>query len=360
VAFPGDILEKRKNREEGRLSYDDEGYSDVSPLHVATRTVRVPDIERMEIDTLEKPVSAKSKDLSGFIDRRLFELDLMEMIETESVKTDLILFINGAERMAPGAQILAGLFKGQEGVGVNERLRKTRPCPTDYFHFLVEDQEVEMVDCEMVAEAKAAADKETSCVFGGKEAIGWATMLAESALTSTMEEGDAEMTDVADSAVVIVSSDEEDVVMLEGGSFKIEEHVSHEMKTEDFGVEPIAMPTKDGSCNKDVEQAASPAGMAGKPGGISKPSSVCKAVDVDLTVSSPLRPINGTAMEVEELLQVSESPPARRREIFAQAISEKVTNLEMAGAVLGKASAFLNGDSEVIVIGDSSQSSEAS
>lgn len=356
LSFPDDVLSKRKDREEGRLSYDDEVYGEDLPSPVAKRTVRLPEAEMTDTaHEPEKAVSVTKTDLGGFIECRLFELDLMEMIQVESTKTDLIFFIDGVERMPPCDSFLVKLFKGQRGIGVNERFKKIRPCPTDYFQYLVTGEEAEMIDCEMAAEEKAAAaGKGTSGAFDGKEAVGSVMMHEEPALTVDTKDADAEMADAAASAVIIISSDEEDAVMLEAGSPKFEESLP---RMGDFEAGATAAPATDGSGTKGVPQKAPPGALAETPDGGFKSYSICKAAHVDLTVSSPPRPTDGTTMEVEASPQASESPASRHIKPFAQVISEEV---EMAGTATAKAPAFSDEDGEAIAISDSSQPSEAS
>ncbi|KAG7287739.1 hypothetical protein NEMBOFW57_007253 [Staphylotrichum longicolle] len=355
LSFPDDVLSKRKDREEGRLSYDDEVYGEDLPSPVAKRTVRLPEAEMTDTaHEPEKPVSVTKTDLSGFIRCRLFELDLMEMIQAESTKTDLMFIIDGVERMPPCDSFLVKLFKGQEGIGVNERFKKIRPCPTDYFQYLVTAEEIEMIDCKMATEVDAAAVKGTPGAFDGKEAVGSGMMHEEPALTVATKDADAEMADVAASAVIFISSDEEDAVMLEAGSPKFEESLP---RMDGFEAGAIAAPATDGSGTNGVPQEALPGALAETLDSGFKSSSICEVVHVDLTVSSPPRPLEGTTMEIEASPRTSESPASRHIKPFAQAIHEEV---EMAGTVTAKAPAFPEKDGEAIVINDSSQPSEAS
>ncbi|KAK4041183.1 hypothetical protein C8A01DRAFT_34802 [Parachaetomium inaequale] len=205
MAFADNLMIRQRDPAEGRLSYDDVPQS--SPTkHSASSSV----VGGMDVEVPEKAASEKSEDDSHADHNQLLELDVLEMIRIESVKTDLLLLVGGVERLPLSVPFLDKFFKGQESVWVNEALTKTRPCSTDFYAFRIEDeQQIETIDCEMIAEMEAAEGVEQLCVSGNEE--DWEMMTLEPAHSVTGDEGDAVMADAEPTGVD--SADEENLAI---------------------------------------------------------------------------------------------------------------------------------------------------
>jgi hypothetical protein len=162
----------------------------------------------MDVEVPERAVSEKRENDPGANYNQLLELDILEMIRVESVKTDLLLLVGGVERHPLSVPFLDKFFKGQETVWVNEALIKTRPCSTDFYSLRVEDEQlVETSDCEMVAEVEAAEGVEQLCASASEEDSEMLTL--QPARSATGDEGDAVMADAEPTGAV--SDDEENM-----------------------------------------------------------------------------------------------------------------------------------------------------
>ena len=159
----------------------------VSPATPSPPTLSPPTLPSLpmstvvEVDGVETTISLESEDAGCAIEDQLLELELAltQMIQTESVKTDLLLFVNGIERLPPYHPSLLELFRDRESVWVNEASRKTRACPVDFFCFLDEEEKVEVVDCEMAMEVGTIKEEAPIWVVIDEEAADSSSALVE-------------------------------------------------------------------------------------------------------------------------------------------------------------------------------------
>ena len=173
-----------------------------------------PTSKVVEVCGVKQTVSLKNEDAGCAIEDHMLELALAEMIQIESVKTDLLLFINGIERLPPYHSSLFELFSGRESVWVNEVSRKTRPCPVDFFCFLDEEEKAETVDCEMAMEVETIKEEAPVWVLIDEEAADSSSGLVE------QEEKQAENVDRGRVAVKVETLKDEEpaCVLLDEGA----------------------------------------------------------------------------------------------------------------------------------------------
>ncbi len=368
----GNAVKERKSRAEGRLAYHDEAFRDSLP---DKRRNPSPSLSKLlDVGEAKEPVPARNKDAGRIVEAELLEQHLAEMIRTESVKTDMLLFVNGVERLPPYHPSLPALFRGREVVWVNEPLNKTRPCATDYFPFLVEEEPVEIVDDEMGPEVVVIEDDDddddSDCVLiDDIRAAGPATGLMELSFPTRAVNGDVEMTDVEQPPTDRACADGADLKMLqksllparmeEGDSenviaesaavneldvelsamfaaaqtLRIEEPASNEAKLENVEARAIAMPTFDGSAPDGAVEMATPPPMDGEPGTFAETrvipvdSSPWKTVGVQPSVCLPPRPVGSPRIGAESMPVVVEKP----RAVPDESAAEDADDSEMAG-----------------------------
>lgn len=255
--FLDDLMSGRKDQEEGRLSYDDEVDGDAPLSSPVTRTVRSPSVEVMEIDRPEACVFKVDKRSAQAIRDQSLKLAVLDMIRVESVKTDLLLFINNVEHLPPLNPFLAQLFKSQQSIWVNKTLKKTRPCPTDFFEFLVKDEQIESTDCEMVDAIRVINDDGQMSVCAEEEAVDSDMVLVEPAPTVIGKNEDNEMLDVV---LAAVSAMEANSVGAATGSVPVEK--LNEADKGETGAETIETFPSDEYRSEGVRQETAPAMVA--------------------------------------------------------------------------------------------------
>ena len=214
---------------------------ELRPYSLSSLTPSPPPTSKVvEVGGVKQAVSLKNEDAGCAIEDQLLELALAEMIQTESVKTDLLLFINGIEHLPPYHPSLFELFSGRESAWVNEVSRKTRPCPVDFFCVLDEEEKAETVDCEMAMEVETikeeapvwvlideeAADsssglveqeeKQAENVDRGKMAVEEETLKDEEPACVLLDEGAADSAAVPRKPALAAAATEEDEDMADG------------------------------------------------------------------------------------------------------------------------------------------------
>ena len=184
------------------------------PIPSPPTPTSLPMSKVVEVGEAETPISLKSEHASCAIEDQLLELALAEMIQTESVKTDLLLLVNGVERLPPYHPFLLELFRGRESVWVNEASKKTRACPVDFFCFLDEEERAETVDCEMTMDVENVKEKAPVWVLIDEEAADSSSALVE------QEEKQAENVDRGEMSVEAgaLKDDEPACVLLDVGA----------------------------------------------------------------------------------------------------------------------------------------------
>ncbi|KAK3901940.1 hypothetical protein C8A05DRAFT_34371 [Staphylotrichum tortipilum] len=152
-----DLLRREKNQaDEGRLSYDDEVDDDPQSPLPESQVFGSPAEGKMDVDDLVRPRSENANGAAPATEDESLEFEVLEMIQTESKKTDLLFLVNGVEHMSACDPTVVKLFEGQENIFINGALGKARPRPTDFYELRDEgEREVGEMDCEGVHEKPA-------------------------------------------------------------------------------------------------------------------------------------------------------------------------------------------------------------
>jgi hypothetical protein len=144
VAFYGDRIVEPKKQEEGHLAYDDGSTQDFSPDNSLLKTsARLLGFE-MNIDKLEKFVFNVNENAEPHTGPRFLNfdvVDLLEMIRTESAKTDLLLLVNDVERSDLRNVPALKLFTSRDSIWIHETLNRERPRAAEFYDICWESED---------------------------------------------------------------------------------------------------------------------------------------------------------------------------------------------------------------------------
>ncbi|KAL2024007.1 hypothetical protein VTK56DRAFT_242 [Thermocarpiscus australiensis] len=309
VTFADDLVAEITNREEGRLSYYDEYDGNVPEAPFS----RSPSSEKMDIDGSVAPVFGTRGETDHAEESQLFQDELAEMIKSESTKEDLILLINGIERLPICHVFVARLFKGrEENIWFNDTITTSRASSLNFIDLPVEDEEEgpDSIDGEKPAAKEAATEQEEICEGGVEQGgSGSALMVVEPSHHADHAEDvgrdeDAIMADSEPAMAAGNSAEEITNVMLATGNLQIDESAVSETHPERTWARPNPNSFDDESLPKSAAHEAETASATQNPAGVTEGilSSIGRfasdaLVEPDGTL--PPQSAEGSAMEVE-------------------------------------------------------------
>ncbi|KAL2137425.1 hypothetical protein VTI74DRAFT_46 [Chaetomium olivicolor] len=309
--FSGDLVAMdQKNFGDGRLSYEDEGYRDMPVL--ANPSSEFRESQKTPVERPEAPISEKSGN-SALLAGDSFELEVLEMILAESVRSDLILLVDSVECLCNPS--VATLFRGQENIWVNKEVNTTRPSSSDFFEMQDDDEEEAEATEQMVFGMVDVKDKQTAAK---KDVVDSARMLIES-VGPVIAEEDAVIADAVPVVVATVASDGVDSKRIATGDVKIHEVLSNEPSSTDamigeVGVGAVIAPFDDECPSEPGTHGEGAATRLEEPEALAKIAVLSiqpgprEANDAETAGFSPLHPVDNTMMEAGMHLAANDTP----------------------------------------------------
>lgn len=156
-----ELIWRRKDPEEGRLSYEDEEMGEVTQSPSVKSAPGSPVSDGRDVVPLNISHKERVEDEDHNEYQRLWESAVLQMIREESVKTDL-LHMNRIED-PPFAHLFGGSpFLNKENVVVNSTVNNTRPSSADFYGTMNDqEQQAERCSCETGAEKGPKVSTET-------------------------------------------------------------------------------------------------------------------------------------------------------------------------------------------------------
>ncbi|KAK4245768.1 hypothetical protein C7999DRAFT_16053 [Corynascus novoguineensis] len=197
-----DLVSHQRGPEEGRLSYDDEDDGSIA---------RTSSIKLTSSPASDKGGAADASTTIAFEDtwddahakrKKQWELAVLDMIRTESIKTDLLVLVNGIEYSPFFYSQSERFFLSEENLWVNQSFNKRRPSSAEFYNIRNEtEQQTEEPEYEMVTEG--ASEGVLQCSSPEDAANPGVTTLEFTNLSPEMEE-DVPMVDSETTAAMAV------------------------------------------------------------------------------------------------------------------------------------------------------------
>ncbi|KAL2142683.1 hypothetical protein VTI28DRAFT_838 [Corynascus sepedonium] len=204
-----DLVSHRRSPEEGRLSYDDEDDGSIT---------RTSSIKLTNLPASEKGGAADAPATIAFEDawddahskrKKQWEFAVLDMIRTESIKTDLLVLVNGIECSPFFYSLSERFFLSEENLWVNQSLNKRRPSSAEFYNISNEtEQQTEEPEYEMVAEG--ASDGVLQCSIP-EEAANVGVTILEPTNLSPEREGNVAIVDSETTAAMAVPANAADL-----------------------------------------------------------------------------------------------------------------------------------------------------
>ncbi|KAL2157515.1 hypothetical protein VTH06DRAFT_6066 [Thermothelomyces fergusii] len=190
----GELIERRKGAEEGRLSYEDEDAGDIAQHPPVKPTPSSPADEGRDAAALNISCDERAQNEDHAEIERQWECAVLQMIREESVKTDL-LHVNGIDRPSFACTFGGAVFRNKESIWVNRTVNKFRPSAVEFYSMTDEPkQQVEGASCEIrVGEEAATCSKETD--ISSEHVANRGVIEPEQIHLPSAGEGDVEMDD---------------------------------------------------------------------------------------------------------------------------------------------------------------------
>ncbi|KAL2261267.1 hypothetical protein VTK26DRAFT_4507 [Humicola hyalothermophila] len=235
VVFANGFVNSR-GKQEGRLSYYDEYDEEVSMAEVKGRTGRLSRDDGIDGDSVEAPDLVPDSAAEDFQDA------LREMIVTESAKADLLVFVDGVERITKNGAVTE-LFGGREGIFANPKASRlsNRPCFADLSGFSAEEERTarELIEADIKALLSIPEEHEQLGAGVDDRELGLAKEDVGAAEVAT-HGADATMVDVEPAAPVSGPAEEVQSMTIATGALEISEPLCHGTRKTTVGSDATA------------------------------------------------------------------------------------------------------------------------
>ncbi|KAJ4300237.1 hypothetical protein N0V88_002909 [Collariella sp. IMI 366227] len=307
------VVVNKRNLENGRLSYEDEGYGDVPTPPFATQSPLSPENQKTVIEKTEAALSesGESDDSLLYIGGPV-ELETLKMILAESAKSDLLLVAGGVERLC-SSSVFTLLKPHEENIWVNKGLKRTRNCSSDFFDEIEED--VADGAQQMVVPMVVSMNRDTR--VAAEERVVNPCMMAVEPVNS---KGEVAMTDAESAMLVGTSCNDLESMMVAAGELRIEAAASGQPPAvgsalEKTRAESVAGPIEGPPCEPGAQEPGVVEALEESQAFTKKNIPFTQhgpreATDVEMTEASPPQPVSGATMDCEMSPVANEASPA--------------------------------------------------